>query len=69
MKLHWKKLIIGALVLGCMNVVAPLYSDDDEKVTICHKGNTIRVGRPAVRAHLDHGDTIGTCEVTPNRNR
>lgn len=32
------------------------------KVTICHKGKkTIRVGQPAVRAHLRHGDTLGSC--------
>jgi len=32
-----------------------------EKVTICHKGQTITVARPAVRAHLAHGDTEGAC--------
>ena len=31
------------------------------KVTLCHKGHTIRVGFPAVRAHLRHGDTLGRC--------
>jgi hypothetical protein len=32
------------------------------KVTLCHKGNvTIRVGFPAVRAHLRHGDQLGPC--------
>jgi hypothetical protein len=31
------------------------------KVTLCHKGHTIRVGAPAVRAHLRHGDTLGRC--------
>lgn len=69
MRSNWRKLIIGALVLGWVNGVIPVYSDNDEKVTICHRGITIKVGRPAVKTHLDHGDTIGTCEVTPNRNR
>ncbi|MDQ2655750.1 MAG: hypothetical protein M3Z20_22200 [Chloroflexota bacterium] len=32
-----------------------------EKVTICHKGQTITVARPAVDAHLAHGDTEGAC--------
>ncbi len=33
-----------------------------EKVTICHKGNTITIGAPAVDAHQrNHGDTIGAC--------
>lgn len=31
------------------------------KVAICHKGHTIRVGAPAARAHLRHGDTPGRC--------
>jgi hypothetical protein len=31
------------------------------KVTICHKGKTIRVAQPAVRAHLRHGDRVGPC--------
>lgn len=32
------------------------------KVTLCHKGKvTIRVGFPAVKAHLRHGDRIGRC--------
>jgi hypothetical protein len=32
------------------------------KVTICHKGKrTVRISKAAVRAHLRHGDTLGTC--------
>ena len=32
------------------------------KVTICHKGKTITVGKSAVPAHVrNHGDTIGAC--------
>jgi hypothetical protein len=27
-----------------------------EEVKICHKGRTIRVGKPAVKAHMKHGD-------------
>jgi hypothetical protein len=34
----------------------------DKKVTICHKGKkTISIGKPAVKAHLRHGDTLGAC--------
>jgi len=32
-----------------------------EKVTICHNGHTIRVAKPALKAHRKHGDTIGPC--------
>ena len=31
------------------------------KITICHKGHTIRISRSALPAHLAHGDTIGAC--------
>jgi hypothetical protein len=31
------------------------------KVTICHKGHTISVGKAAEPAHVRHGDTVGTC--------
>jgi Ca2+-binding RTX toxin-like protein len=35
-----------------------------EKVTICHKDKkTIVVGKAALDAHLDHGDTEGLCET------
>jgi hypothetical protein len=32
-----------------------------KQVTVCHKGNTIAVAAPAIPAHLDHGDMLGTC--------
>lgn len=32
-----------------------------QKVVICHKGKTITVGKPAAKAHLRHGDTLGPC--------
>lgn len=31
------------------------------KVTICHKGKTITVGKAAEPAHARHGDAVGTC--------
>jgi hypothetical protein len=31
------------------------------KVLLCHKGHTIRVAPPAVKAHLRHGDKLGAC--------
>jgi Prealbumin-like fold domain len=44
-----------------------------QKVMLCHKGKrTIRVGAPALRAHLRHGDQPGACfgqtNVTPGPN-
>ncbi len=40
---------------------AAQYQYGKTKVTLCHKGKTITVGAPAVKAHLRHGDTIGKC--------
>lgn len=31
------------------------------RVLLCHKGHTIRVAPPAVKAHLRHGDKLGAC--------
>ena len=36
------------------------------KITICHNSNEISVAAPAViNAHLNHGDTLGTCPAGP----
>lgn len=38
-------------------------NDSQTKVQICHKGkNTLCVSINAVQAHLDHGDTLGSCD-------
>jgi hypothetical protein len=34
---------------------------DQPKVPVCHKGKTLLLPYPAVPAHLDHGDTLGSC--------
>src|SRR5436190_1288242 len=34
------------------------------KVTICHQGQTITVSSSALKAHLTHGDTEGSCPTT-----
>lgn len=39
--------------------------EDLEKVTLCHKGQTIEVAPEAVQAHLDHDDTLGPCPEEP----
>jgi hypothetical protein len=36
----------------------------NEKVTLCQNGHTIKVGRPAVRAHLKNGATRGACQIS-----
>jgi hypothetical protein len=38
-------------------------------VAVCHNGFVIFVSPNAVQAHLNHGDTLGACQVTPSQNR
>lgn len=35
------------------------------RVAVCHKGHTIMVAPPAVKAHLNHGDDLGACKAAP----
>lgn len=37
--------------------------NNEEKVEICHNGNTICVSPAAIQNHLDHGDIIGACDI------
>lgn len=39
-------------------------NDNSNKVTICHRGNTLCVSENAVAAHLAHGDYVGACAPT-----
>ena len=45
---------------------------DNKKVVICHfppdnpdKASTLSVAKPALKAHLAHGDSIGACGYDP----
>ena len=69
---HVVKLCTGvalvALVASAVAVTAgakpkppPGKAKGKAKVVLCHKGTTIRVGAPAVKAHLRHGDKPGPC--------
>jgi RNA polymerase sigma factor (sigma-70 family) len=35
----------------------------EDKVALCHEGNTLLVPRSAVPGHLAHGDTLGACRI------
>src|SRR5215210_8426577 len=37
----------------------------EEKVDLCHNGQTITVAEPAVQAHTEHGDALGACPAQP----
>jgi hypothetical protein len=41
----------------------------EKKITICHKGQTLELPEAAIQVHLNHGDTLGPCNVTPSQNR
>ena len=45
------------------NAITAAQSQYGKKVTICHKGKTIKVSKHAVRAHLRHHDTLGPCST------
>ena len=40
-------------------------SGSSARVEVCHKGQTIKVARSAVAAHMKHGDTRGVCGALP----
>ncbi|MDH4231059.1 MAG: hypothetical protein OEW04_03400 [Nitrospirota bacterium] len=64
MKLFEKTLlvVIMMLFLGCAAVLEEQPPQTGGKVAVCHKGEkTIYVDEAAVKAHLGHGDYLGTC--------
>lgn len=79
MKLAWKptRLATALRVLGLALAVASLAAcvtyrsrggsaeHGTDKVTVCHKGKkTLVIARPALDAHLRHGDTRGSVPLT-----
>jgi hypothetical protein len=64
-------LVVAGVVLAAAGVLAPAEAGPGpgkgkgrEKITLCHKGKvTIRVGAPALKAHLRHGDRLGACSA------
>ena len=63
-------MLCGAFLLGLSLAPEPGQGggNGQQKVTICHKGHTLEVAEPAVQAHLNHGESLGPCTVTPNQN-
>lgn len=64
MNLLTKTILFIAMIscFGCAVVVKEKAPETSGKVAICHKGKTIYVDEAAVKAHLGHGDYMGTCE-------
>jgi hypothetical protein len=44
--------------------VAGNCGNNNNKVQVCHKGNTICIASTAVAAHLAHGDQLGSCSAS-----
>lgn len=51
----------GGVGVAQSAISAVQYQYGKQKVTLCHKGKTITVGKPAAAAHVRHGDFVGTC--------
>lgn len=62
----WAAVAVGVMAVPAVDTGA---APGQRKVIICHKGQTLEVAEPAVQAHLNHGDTLGPCDVTPGQNR
>jgi hypothetical protein len=55
-------LVALASVVGLATATAgPSSAQYQYRVAICHKGHTIVIAMPALKAHLAHGDTVGRC--------
>jgi hypothetical protein len=72
MKMKWLKVTMVAAALAAMGMGLESTTGagpDNQKVTLCHKGQSLEVPESAVKAHLNHGDTLGPCNITPSKNR
>ncbi len=54
--------VFFVMSVSALTLFASVAPRKAEKITICHKGKTIKVDESAVAAHLAHGDTLGACE-------
>lgn len=52
---------LGGVGFAKSSLTAAQYQYGKVKVTICHKGKTIKVAKPSLKGHLKHGDTLGAC--------
>src|SRR5829696_8703053 len=59
-------MVVTVLVTGSVAFAEQEDGGDQghEKVTLCHNGHTITLGKPAEPVHLAHGDTLGECVQT-----
>jgi hypothetical protein len=58
--------VLWVAIVACVVFmsIGGAWAKTEAKVTICHKGQTIKVAASAVKAHLAHGDTVGKCPIS-----
>ena len=68
---YLKSFVFGCLIVGALFPPGGFSdaSGPQRKVVVCHRGNVIDVAESAVQAHLNHGDPLGPCQITPGQNR
>lgn len=58
--------ILSSTILLALASVSLTAVSDQERVQMCHKGQEFNFVEPSVQAHLNHGDTKGSCENGPS---
>ena len=56
------KLVFYAIAALLLAMGAGANASSKDKVTLCHKGDEIRVSSAALGGHLNHGDELGDCD-------
>lgn len=71
-----KKLTLQMVCFIFLSISGSVFAVDtgqqngQDKITICHKGETLHVADPSIlKAHLAHGDTLGKCAVPEKENQ
>ncbi len=57
----YRRLSLALILLAIIPLVA-FGQNNNNKITICHKGETIEISINALQTHLNHGDAAGPCE-------
>ena len=53
--------LLMAVAFAAASLLVPATASAAIKVPLCHNGEDISVGPNAFQAHLNHGDTLGSC--------
>jgi hypothetical protein len=64
--LKYIMLAVAAAVLAATPAWATGGKPGHDKVTVCHKGKTLKVDKHALKGHLRHGDKAGACSTGGN---